>query len=184
MFVCVLSLCIILISKSSFERSNHSQTKRNYTDYMGKRILLPDSLDLVFYNINSHFDYYGTNSLRIVSYMNGDCGDCIKRLAEWEKLFKEYNYLKKVNLLLFIFARDYTYIESVIDDSKLNLPVIFDYENQYIKINSLPVDFQFRTFLLNEFDNILCIGNPTYSEELRKVYQDKILSYSSIDLIQ
>ena len=81
---------------------------------------------------------------------------------------------KDVGLYLYIYARDYTYLESLIVDLNIDLPLIYDLHNEFRTLNDIPEDSRFQTFLLDSLNNVLCIGNPTASNELKLVYLDKI----------
>jgi len=178
----VLYVIIISIIHSFFLLgcSNYSrELKRTFKDYNGKQIILPDSIMLIVNSKEIPLTYSNPNSLRIVSYINGNCSDCLQRLYEWEKLYNDYQEtLEDISLLLFITANNYIYIESIIEKNKFSFPVIYDTDNLYIKMNEFSVDFQFKTFLIDDSNKILCIGNPTSTPELRAVYLDRITNYS------
>ncbi|MCF8224016.1 MAG: hypothetical protein K9J25_12840 [Bacteroidales bacterium] len=145
-----------------------------YEKLKNQKIVSPDSVSIV-YSDNWTYNKKEQHICKIVSYLNGECGDCILSLVEWESFFmNNKSIFEDVGLYLYIYARDYTYLESLIVDLNIDLPLIYDLHNEFRTLNDIPEDSRFQTFLLDSMNNVLCIGNPTASNELKLVYLDKI----------
>lgn len=58
---------------------------------------------------------------------------------------------------------------------KFTHPVCFDEEDAFNKLNKLPTDMTFQTFLLDKDNKVVAIGNPIHNPKVKELYLKIIL---------
>jgi hypothetical protein len=142
------------------------------------KLIIPKSIKKIEYNDQSYLAEFNPNvlneKLTIVSYIDGDCSECVKNLDKWEEFSKhhqKFGYMILIyssNIRLFYFQlfkkRDY------------EIPIYYDPDRQFQQINHLPDDKSFNTFLIDKENRIVQIGNPIDDEQHLKLYLDNLTS--------
>ena len=108
------------------------------------------------------------------SKINASCGDCVQNIKEWKKLsleFRKYN----IPIILICQSTDdfgllkYTYNAS--SDFSLNTHFFLDSNNEFLKLNTfMNKSDHFETVLTNKKNEIILMGNPTKSNEIKNLY--------------
>lgn len=62
-------------------------------------------------------------------------------------------------------------VKIILNQHKFPLPVLFDPRNEFKKRNNLPDGHKFHTFLLNENNEVVGVGNPTENPKIRDFYK-------------
>ncbi len=145
------------------EKKKYKKTSEVINTWVGKKLYLPDTL---IHSPKKNFH------LTVSSFIDGNCGVCIDDLNKW-KIF--VNEIKDVNYAFYVNALDYdgflNYAKKEVD---FPLPLINDVNNSFYEKNGLSSNKLFQTFLLDENDKVLIVGNPLYSEKLTKLYKQEI----------
>ena len=85
------------------------------------------------------------------------------------------------------FQKNYFYHTNKIKDVEFALiyedfkhPVCIDKNGEILKLNDFPADITLHTFLLDNENKVLAIGNPIYNESIAKLYIDfdEVLFYN------
>lgn len=175
MIMTTITLVLFILSGCS---QLENKTKNYENKYYGTKIYLPNSLEPI-YKYYDTVNFAGKEpTLKIVSFLNGDCGECVMRLVEWQDFFNEnISSLRMVEFFLYIHARDYTYLKSIISDLNISFPIIYDSENLFHNKNELPDDLRYQTFLLDSGYRVIYTGNPILSKDIANGYINKINSY-------
>lgn len=149
-------------------------------EWKGKEIAFPSNL---------HFSILGTDSLyavdfnkqyKILMYIDSvGCTSCKLKIEKWGEFIKEYKPVigDKIEYL-FIFHPQKTGVKSLKAELYANnflTPVCFDLEDEFNKLNNLPQDFDFQTFLLNKENQVLVVGNPVNNSAIKELYLDILL---------
>ena len=57
----------------------------------------------------------------------------------------------------------------------LNTPLYIDFNHNFYNSNKLyKFDYSLHTFLIDNNDKIILVGNPTHNDKLMKLYKDEI----------
>lgn len=109
-----------------------------------------------------------------------ECTPCnISRIKDWndvaQDVFSDYGDNAK---LIFIFSppqKRIQEIRKIVKESSEGWTIYLDTANVFQNANKqIPENRLFHTFLLNEDNEILCVGSPLYNDNMRHIYK-KIL---------
>lgn len=115
---------------------------------------------------------------KIVSYINGDCYSCVEELKLWEKLIQETEISEEfdVDYVFYVFSSDFEFLKKNYDFfSKDKIIVMCDKDKEFFFRNSLSVNKLLHSFLLDDKNKILLVGNPVLSKSVKSLYL-KLLS--------
>ncbi len=146
-----------------FRKKTYEKTSKVINEWVGKKLHLPDTL-----NFGSGRDFH----LTIATFIDGNCSVCIDDLDKWKTFIHN---IKNVNYTFYVNALDYDgLLNYVKEEVNFPLPLINDVNNAFYVKNRLSSNKMFQTFLLNENDEVLIVGNPLYSEKLAELYKQEI----------
>ena len=113
-------------------------------------------------------------SYSLLVYYDANCSICFSQLEVWKKnhlaYFQELDY--KLNIKFILFSDD-------IDVTNINLEyfnfpkplIVHDEKKQFIRRYVHAIDKAYNTMLLNDKNEIIFIGSPTLSPNLKKHYK-------------
>ena len=61
-------------------------------------------------------------------------------------------------------------LKDVVYGNRFHYPLFIDVEDKFNSLNKLPAESRFRTFLLDENNRIILIGNPVQNPKIRDLY--------------
>jgi len=105
------------------------------------------------------------------------CGPCQLKLNVWDEMIKKYR--SSVDFIFVIYPRNRAEILAYSKKINFKYPILIDYNDEMEAMNKLPEDAYFRCFLLDRNKNVLLIGNPTYNDNLMKLYTETLDSLSN-----
>ena len=172
---------LFAISSCKFYKKDNEakQLKKIYNELSEKELELPDSVFVLDRNCNPpkhNVNLYKEDQLKIITRIDGSCGKCVNDLMRWdEEIIREID-TSLVKIHIFIYTEELSYFTNVIcPDIALNHPLFIDTLNRFVINNDLPrFDNRFHTFLLDRNNNIILIGSPLYSRDLKTLYLDEI----------
>lgn len=136
-------------------------------EWYGKKIIIPDNLKSYKNSINS----FNSKKYKIVSFINGSCPSCLSELKQWDSLKIDSNTNRIANSLFFIIStNDEIFLQYYLESNNINFSCFNDYTNTFIKINNIPENRLFQTFLLDSYNKVKLIGNPLYNKNLMEIY--------------
>lgn len=166
-------LCIMLFS--SCQEAERRKRIEEVGNWIGKKMECP---------VNGIFTCLGKDTISqfpkypyvIVNYIDStDCIGCKLRTLEWKKFMNklEMKYPKMVSLLFYVQTKNIKELMWILKGDDFNYPVCVDKDGKFYKINQLPPDEVFRTFLLNADDEVLLVGSPVGNPSLEQLYMDE-----------
>lgn len=161
--------------------SGNKEQRDIVTEWIGKKLIIPDSLQFQIGDIPIDYDFNDAD-YKIVTYIDSaGCTGCKMRLDRWEEFF---NDLKKypdisVNYLMIINSDKKDLIYELIRENEFKLPIVIDSLGMYDKINSLPKDERYQTFLLDSNNEVCALGNPVFNPKIKDIYKKYILEKES-----
>ena len=72
---------------------------------------------------------------------------------------------QEISFFFYFAPKNVKEIVSILRLERFDVPVFIDYEREFEKLNPLPENQLFRTFLLDENNKIILVGNPTRGME-------------------
>ena len=109
-----------------------------------------------------------------------ECSPCnISRITDWkdvaQDIFKDCYSDAKLLFIISPSRRKMQEIRQIVEESSMDWPIYLDTAYVFQKVNiQIPDNRLFHVFLLNENDEILCVGNPLYNEKIRRIYKTVI----------
>jgi len=176
-FVMALVCISFLISCQNTDRTAHNSSLKSTIDStLGKKLILPTKL-LVYSPFNDLEGDSATvfdSKYKLFTHINASCGTCITHIKLWENLVLEFNKFK-IPIILICESDDrfelLKYLCETGGVGKFSYPFFLDKENEYIKRNQFMKKTQdFETVLTDKEYNILLLGNPTRSKEMKDLY--------------
>lgn len=75
-----------------------------------------------------------------------------------------------VRFLFYAYPSDVEELRSILQRNKFNQFVYIDENDSLNKLNHFPHEIMLQTFLLNENNKVLAMGNPVYSSKISELY--------------
>jgi hypothetical protein len=150
---------VMLVScteKLESKRAIHNELKSR----IGNKLVVPYTPDTC--------DLY---KFKIVTYINGDCPSCVAELDLWENFILKIEQKNYVKFIIYLRA---TNIELLMENCRLlsnsSVTVVEDKDDLFYKENSLSDHKMFHTFIVNQDNKILLVGNPILNKNLETLY--------------
>jgi hypothetical protein len=166
----VLSLCFLIACNNGVKQSSEAKVVKRL---IGKKLNFTDNLltGTSEKEILLGFELFHKKSLKIVSMIKLDCGVCIESINGWKEYLKDQD----VTFMLIISGSDFEFFKAIKLNEEQNLKNIFyDNNNIFELTNKIPVETRFRTFLIDEDNTILLIGNPLSNKNIDNLYKKEI----------
>lgn len=167
---------ITILSLTSLSCNQHQREIRNIvktwtgkkivfppltTKILGKDTIIPDLLNHK-YKVLTYIDTTGYTACRL-------------KLFDWKLLIKEWKDLSKnVAIIFVIHSKNYEELEAIQKVNKFTYPIFYDYDAKLDSLNCFPKISDFQTFLLDQNDKVLLIGNPVTNDAIRLLYEETI----------
>jgi hypothetical protein len=148
-------------------------------EWEGKEILIPSQTLFISYGDSlipkdrSHKDY------TVITYVDSiGCISCKLQLNKWKEFMYELDSIAKNNIsYLFIFhpkKRDNKELIDLLKRTHFIYPVCIDESDSINKLNHFPSDIMFQTFLVNNDNKVIAIGNPIHNPKIKELYKNII----------
>ena len=110
------------------------------------------------------------------------CVGCNLRLPQWKEWMKQIDSISdnKVSFLFFVHPKDETDLLLLLQRQNFNVPVCIDKNNSLNKLNHFPANAMLHTFLLDEHNKVLAIGNPMHNPKIKELYMNIIFDKQKI----
>lgn len=89
----------------------------------------------------------------------------------------EMKYPGMVSLLFYIQPKNMKELIWILRGDDFSYPVCIDKNGDFNKMNQLPSDEAFGTFLLNANKEVLLVGSPVGNKSLERLYMDEFEHY-------
>jgi hypothetical protein len=171
-FYCLALSFIFLSCKESERKEVNSLLK----EWIGKKLIFPSNqfASIMGDSTVLFSDYISDNShWKIVFYADSlGCVSCDLNLLEWMDFMEKAKELtnQRVDFFFYFAPEKKKDIISALKLEGFHYPVFIDTQKDFDRINQLPDNQKFRTFLLNAENEIVLIGNPTQGIEMEKLY--------------
>lgn len=170
-----LLLCLSLFCMCSVsERENIVNLTKEWS---GKEVLFPKKYVLNVYLEDSVISYnkIEVQQYAILTYIDSiGCMSCKMNLPEWTKFIWDLDSISNRTIpCLFIFNPkndDKKRMADLLRRTGFSYPVCVDERDSFNLLNKFPKDERFRTFLLNNENRVIAIGNPIHNPKVKELY--------------
>jgi len=155
--------------------SRKSEIKKVIQEWQGKEILIPTDITFKSLGRDTASSYLWNKPYKIFTYIDSiGCSSCQLGMFDWYALIdlcKLQHF--DVSFLFVVHSSDFTHFDSEVLSFQFDYPIIYDYQNQFDKLNNFP-PLPFRTFLLNKDNKVILTGTPINNPEMWKLYKKEI----------
>lgn len=166
----MLLLFLFLVSCNRIERQHFINI---VSEWENRQIKYPSNMLLTSIDGDS-IVFDGTKcKYTIVSYLDSiGCLSCRLKLSDWDLFVKQLNVemQSSVCVLFVIHTKRKKDVNYIIKKALFKYPVFFDKKDSFNILNHFPLDESFRSFLLDENNKVIAIGNPIHNPKVRELY--------------
>jgi len=166
--------------------SGKQQAKSVVDEWYQKEIIVPKKL--IFKSLghdtvcSSIFKY----RFKVLVYIDSvGCSACKLKLSGWKAIIdscklKAYD----ITFLFVVQSNNYIAFEQKLYTDHFEYPIIYDPNNEFNKLNKLPKEEQFRTFLLDENNRVVLISSPIDNAKMWNLYKTVLESKTNVTFKQ
>ena len=170
---------VYILLFASCQNSDKSRIAHMIDEWDGKEIIYPD--DLVFTTMGEDTAKWFLKDSRytIVTYADSiGCMGCKLKLPAWKDFISYLDSVSDhaVKVIFILHPRDEKEMAHLIKYNNFLYPVCLDTNDSFNKINKIPSNLAFQTFLLVNKNKVIAIGNPIHNPNVRTLYLNLILS--------
>jgi len=171
-------LCSIIIMLNGCQHSNQSSSDI-ISSWHGKIMKFPKKTEEKIHGKN--FKSKIKNPIKIVAHFNSiGCAECKFHMKDWKKLIKNVSTIKNISFLFYVNQKSYTEFEWIIERDSFYHPVFYDKKDSLEILNHLPINKSLNTFLLDEKNKVILIGNPVNNQKMWQLYKREINKLNDI----
>lgn len=147
-------------------------------EWKGKSIAFPSYCTFTIQGKDTVDFIFPRSDYKVVTYV--DSLGCYEELHldHWRAFINEIDSLTddNVHFVFYFNAKDKHELQKVTQQNKFTYPVCIDEKDQFYNLNQFSRDLHIQTFLLDEYDKVITIGNPVSDPEVQKDYMKIIAS--------
>ena len=136
-----------------------------------KEFIIPQ-LSTINWNGRDSCNLYSIYDHKIVYYIDGDCHACVINLPRIDSVYQTIKSKNSV-ILMYVHSFNYTPMENELNRIKrsLQIPLIYDKENQFYTENKLPLDPLFHCFLVDKDNKVVVAGSFLANQQMKELYE-------------
>lgn len=183
--ICILFICFLCLSCHS--QKQQDPVVKIVNEWRGKEIKIPDDLIFTRQGMDTVPFSVKDKKYKILCYIDSiGCTSCKLKIEEWKTFIAnlDSSLHSTIGYLFFFHPRKIKDVRAELFATNFSIPVCIDTENRMSKLNSFPTEFEYQTFLLDNRNKVLAIGNPINNSAVKELYLDILLERSSIKKIR
>ncbi|WP_301421605.1 DUF1573 domain-containing protein [Bacteroides caecimuris] len=172
-----IAVLLVIFIAISCINSNLDGLEKKVKQWIGKELLFPKDVKFTILGTDTVKYDLSQSRYRIVSYIDSmGCISCKLQLKKWKELIMELDSIAnhQVTVSLFIHSKNVRDVKLVLERAKFIHPVCLDLDNSFYNLNNFPSELMFQTFLIDEKNKVLAIGNPIHNFKVKMLYWDII----------
>lgn len=170
-----LLVMIVLLFTSC---SNESKINKDILKLMSNPISLPCNATITVNGKDSLIkDYFESNYKMIIYTDSLECTSCeISNMRLWKPFLTYADSLKGKLNFYFIFSTSKSKsVRYALMNNSFRFPALIDEKGEFEKLNPhLPSNKTMHTFLLDDNNNVIMIGNPLYNNGIEKLFYQEM----------
>lgn len=159
------------------EDKSKNRIARIVQEWQDKEIVFPRKMVFTKYGKDTVEYELPHSSYKILMYVDSiGCTSCKLQLHKWKEFIEEVDSLTfgTVPVLFFFHPQDLREISYLLKRDGIDMPVCIDMADEMNALNRFPTHQEFQTFLLNEENKVVFIGNPAYNLRVKEMYLSEI----------
>lgn len=178
---CILTFILInvLLCCNSNNR-NEKDIKSIVDNYLGQKLILPDSLRLYkpFSKVVTDRAEMAGAKFKIYTHIDVSCSVCVNSIKSWDSIAPQFFQFKTPFFLICGSNDDFEFMKYLFESKEIKsfpYPLFLDLNDQYIANNQfMNESSHFETVLTDDKDKILLLGNPIHSVKTREMYLNEL----------
>ena len=164
----VLIICsVLLFSCQNGKKKDVVALLKNWSN---KEILLPANSFFTIKGVDT-VDFPIRNKYRVLVYVDSiGCISCKLQLNKWKEFIETTDNRYDVQYLFFFSPEKKRDILNTLRSANFTYPICIDEKNRLNGLNHFPSNMEFQTFLLDENNKVLAIGNPIHNPKVKELY--------------
>ena len=169
----IIYLCVLVFI--IFSCCNEGDLSKELSVLRSHPVVLPQREDLIIHNSDS-ISYNEENKLKYIVYTDSlDCSSCmVNNLVLWNPII-DYCKNYEGNIVFYFFfspaKKDLRSLYMLIKNSEFKYTIIVDGKKNFEKLNPhLPKNRALHTFLLDENNNVILVGNPLHNKKIEEMF--------------
>ena len=162
---------------ASCQESREETMLRLVNEWNGKEIKFPARSVFTIQGKDTVDVKWGNADYKVVTYIDSvGCTSCKLQLSRWKKLVAEVDSLTngRVPFLFYFHPKDRKELRYLTRRDDFTYPVCFDKKDELNRLNHFPSDMTFQTFLLDNDNKVVAMGNPVLNPKVKDLYLDVI----------
>lgn len=149
------------------------EIKNEIVSRIGSRVILPDSLQ--YRSLMDSIVPIPEKSIKIVTFINGECFQCLNSFIEWKDAMHEFQSFNEISILFYVKTQDFKSLKKPLADIEFLHPFFIDPRSDILYLNHIPENQRLaHTFLLNKNNEIVLMGSPVNHPKLWELYKQQI----------
>ena len=168
-FIIIILGCVVF---ASCGKSNKDKSFSLLQKWIGKELSFPARPVFTIQGKDT-VEYPIQNAYKILTYIDSTgCTSCKLKLAEWEKFITVVDSIRPhtVQFLFFLCPKNGMEIYQTLRVERFKHPICIDEGDYLNKLNHFPADMAFQTFLLDNDNRVVAMGNPIHNLKVRELY--------------
>lgn len=177
----VVLLYVMLFNMLMFFHSCQSKSNIEITsvveEWVNREVKFEKSYCFTRFGKDSIYNSIPASKFKILVYTDSvGCVGCNLRLSQWKEWMTQINSISdnNVSFLFFIHPKDMTDLLLLLYSQNFDVPICIDKNNSLHKLNHFPSNAMLQTFLLDEHNKVLAIGNPMLNPQIKELYMNII----------
>lgn len=165
-------ISVVFIAFSCVD-SSHERLEEKVKQWIGKEILFPNNAVFTILGEDTVKSKLFESRYHIVSYVDSmGCISCKLQLNKWKEFINQLDSLTNhsVAVSFFIHSKNIRDLKLILKREKFNHPICADLDNSFYGLNKFPSESMFHTFLIDESNKVLAIGNPIHNFKVKELY--------------
>ncbi|MCL2074080.1 MAG: hypothetical protein FWH18_09170 [Marinilabiliaceae bacterium] len=169
---CLLFFILAIFVLSSCKESQQKRSEKIVSEWKDREIIIPDNITFKSLRQDTLCTYLWDKPYKIFTYIDSiGCTACNMNLYGWKgiiQLCKQEQF--DVGFIFAVHSSNYNSFDADIVMYSFDYPIIYDYNNDFDKLNNFP-PAPYRTFLLDKDNKVLLVGSPIGNIEMWEKYK-------------
>lgn len=153
------------------ENKQKKEITRIVTEWQNKEVVFPASLVFTKHGRDTVEYELPRSSHKILVYVDSiGCTSCKLQLHKWKEFIEEVD----VPVIFVFHPKDLREISYLLKRDGIDIPVCIDVEDKLNAMNRFPSHQEFQTFLLDDENKVVFIGNPVHNLRVKEMYLSEI----------
>ena len=163
------------------------QIEDNINKMLNHKVIVPYYKILMYKGPHTLYDYSMAEPLNLVVYVDStECSSCyLGNILKWESMLDtlriNYDFVRTTILFAPSKIKKDSFFEKL-KNTKFKYPLYIDTCNIFSKTNEdIPMDKMYHTFLMDEDNNVILVGDPLKNKKIKRMFFDNIREIKNTD---